>query len=252
MCFQSDPLVIFLVQVYISSSHLIHYNVTLFSIRRIPVRQVQWKQDALYCTRHYNCWIDRDTFCESFMDVSRCSSSNCAFLSDFNEISSSKLLRNNIMSIITKCTTLPFDISQVLMATIGLSMGFLDTGGNVSIIWLHGESVGPYMQVQLQVKVITAHEFQSLHLAFGIGAFFSPMIVGEVMDIAEDDPSWGFWIIAILTFPICIWLLILKPVKRTEQEKAQTSVGAKEIVCPFVLISFHSYIIVTVHFMKSL
>jgi len=25
-------------------------------------------------------------------------------------------------------------------------MGFLDTGGNVSIIWLHGDNVGPYLQ----------------------------------------------------------------------------------------------------------
>jgi len=25
-------------------------------------------------------------------------------------------------------------------------MGFLDTGGNVSIIWLHGDNVGPQLQ----------------------------------------------------------------------------------------------------------
>lgn len=39
----------------------------------------------------------------------------------------------------------------------GLSMGFLDTGGNVLLLRIWGEHCGPWMQ--------------TLHFSFGLGAF---------------------------------------------------------------------------------
>lgn len=42
----------------------------------------------------------------------------------------------------------------------GLAMGVLDTGGNVSLMRLHGKEVAPYMQ--------------TMHFLFGLGAFASP------------------------------------------------------------------------------
>lgn len=42
----------------------------------------------------------------------------------------------------------------------GFAMGFGDTGGNVGMIRLHKEHVGPYLQ--------------ALHFSFGVGAFISP------------------------------------------------------------------------------
>ena len=44
----------------------------------------------------------------------------------------------------------------------GIGMGLLDTGGNVMLIKIWGESVGPYMQL--------------MHCLFGVGAFASPLI----------------------------------------------------------------------------
>ncbi|KAM9840377.1 sodium-dependent glucose transporter 1 isoform 2-T2 [Aulostomus maculatus] len=49
-----------------------------------------------------------------------------------------------------------------LMSSIGISMGVLDTGGNVLILNTWGEQAGPYMQ--------------ALHFSFAAGAFVSPII----------------------------------------------------------------------------
>ncbi|KAM4633642.1 sodium-dependent glucose transporter 1 [Polymixia lowei] len=49
-----------------------------------------------------------------------------------------------------------------LMSSIGMSMGILDTGGNVLILNTWGDQAGPYMQ--------------ALHFSFAAGAFVSPII----------------------------------------------------------------------------
>ncbi|XP_037607651.1 sodium-dependent glucose transporter 1 isoform X1 [Sebastes umbrosus] len=49
-----------------------------------------------------------------------------------------------------------------LMSSIGMSMGILDTGGNVLILNTWGEQAGPHMQ--------------ALHFSFAAGAFVSPII----------------------------------------------------------------------------
>lgn len=49
-----------------------------------------------------------------------------------------------------------------LMSSIGMSMGILDTGGNVLILNTWGENAGPHMQ--------------ALHFSFAAGAFASPII----------------------------------------------------------------------------
>ncbi|XP_029351654.1 sodium-dependent glucose transporter 1-like [Echeneis naucrates] len=49
-----------------------------------------------------------------------------------------------------------------LMSSIGMSMGVLDTGGNVLILNTWGEKAGPHMQ--------------ALHFSFAAGAFVSPII----------------------------------------------------------------------------
>ncbi|XP_028858188.1 sodium-dependent glucose transporter 1 [Denticeps clupeoides] len=49
-----------------------------------------------------------------------------------------------------------------LMSCIGMSMGFLDTGGNVLILYTWGDQSGPHMQ--------------ALHFSFAAGAFVSPII----------------------------------------------------------------------------
>ncbi|KAJ8008959.1 hypothetical protein DPEC_G00083830 [Dallia pectoralis] len=67
----------------------------------------------------------------------------------------------------------------VLMSSIGVSMGFLDTGGNVLILQTWGDQAGPHMQ--------------ALHFSFAAGAFASPIIAkllfGTDPDVATNDTA---------------------------------------------------------------
>ncbi|CDQ66995.1 unnamed protein product [Oncorhynchus mykiss] len=64
-----------------------------------------------------------------------------------------------------------------LMSSIGVSMGFLDTGGNVLILQTWGDQAGPHMQ--------------ALHFSFAAGAFASPIIAkllfGTDLDVATNS-----------------------------------------------------------------
>ncbi|XP_072407930.1 sodium-dependent glucose transporter 1 [Chiloscyllium punctatum] len=54
-----------------------------------------------------------------------------------------------------------------LMSLIGISMGFLDTGGNLLILLVWGTEVGPYMQ--------------ALHFSFALGAFVAPILAKPLL-----------------------------------------------------------------------
>ncbi|KAJ3606663.1 hypothetical protein NHX12_026182 [Muraenolepis orangiensis] len=60
-----------------------------------------------------------------------------------------------------------------LMSSIGISMGVLDTGGNVLILQTWGDQAGPHLQ--------------ALHFSFAVGAFVSPIIAKLL--ITADGPA---------------------------------------------------------------
>ncbi|KAL0967346.1 hypothetical protein UPYG_G00251090 [Umbra pygmaea] len=61
----------------------------------------------------------------------------------------------------------------ILMSSIGVSMGFLDTGGNVLILQTWGDKAGPHMQ--------------ALHFSFAAGAFASPIIAKLLFGSDSDQ-----------------------------------------------------------------
>lgn len=73
----------------------------------------------------------------------------------------------------------------------GLFKGALDVGCNTLLLWVHNETVGPFMN--------------GLHAFFGVGAFISPLIVAQVLS-ATGDIYWVYWLFAILSFPLAIWI----------------------------------------------
>lgn len=79
----------------------------------------------------------------------------------------------------------------VLLAVIGISIGLIDVGGNTLLIWLFGRDVPPHMNV--------------LHLAFGIGAVLSPLIIDRFA-AATGDAADAFFLFAALMIPTGIWL----------------------------------------------
>jgi FHS family Na+ dependent glucose MFS transporter 1 len=52
-----------------------------------------------------------------------------------------------------------FWVLGVAVSFTGIAMGFMDTGGNVVLMWIHGKDVGPYMQVSPKLDT-------SLHPSF--------------------------------------------------------------------------------------
>lgn len=106
---------------------------------------------------------------------------------------------------------------NVLVSSVGFALGVLDTGGIVTVIWLYGDRAGPYMQ--------------TLSSAFGLGAFLSPVIIGQVMEATKEDPTWGFWALSAFSLPFCLWLMSYKRVKgqRSDAEIKMSSIGRYEI-----------------------
>jgi FHS family Na+ dependent glucose MFS transporter 1 len=79
----------------------------------------------------------------------------------------------------------------VIVFLLGLAKGALDVGCNTLLLWVHNETVGPFMN--------------GLHAFFGIGAFIAPLIVAQVISLTNDI-HWVYWFFAIVSFPIAAWI----------------------------------------------
>lgn len=99
----------------------------------------------------------------------------------------------------------PLATSRWLLFTIvlllGLAKGALDVGCNTLLLWVHDETVGPFMN--------------GLHSFFGLGAFIAPLVVGQVI-AATGDIYWVYWFFAFATLPLAGWIWTLpSPISRT-------------------------------------
>lgn len=106
----------------------------------------------------------------------------------------------------------------LVIAVLGMAQGTVDVGGNALLVWVHGRSVGPFMN--------------GLHFFWGLGALVSPIIIGQVL-LARGDISWAFWILAVITAPVAIWLLRLSsPTGGTETQSPEGTAGAQAAYPP--------------------
>jgi MFS transporter, FHS family, Na+ dependent glucose transporter 1 len=78
-----------------------------------------------------------------------------------------------------------------IVLILGLFKGALDVGCNTLLLWVHNETVGPFMN--------------GLHAFFGVGAFISPLITAQVLSLTGDI-YWVYWVFAIVTFPLAFWI----------------------------------------------
>ncbi len=82
----------------------------------------------------------------------------------------------------------------IVALILGLFKGALDVGCNTLLLWVHNETVGPFMN--------------GLHAFFGVGAFIAPLIVAQVLAVTGDI-YWVYWVFAIAAFPLAIWIWTL-------------------------------------------
>lgn len=96
-----------------------------------------------------------------------------------------------------------------IVLILGLFKGALDVGCNTLLLWVHNETVGPFMN--------------GLHAFFGVGAFISPLITAQVLSITGDI-YWVYWFFAIVTFPLALWIWSLpSPASRAVPAHHQSS-----------------------------
>lgn len=86
----------------------------------------------------------------------------------------------------------------MLILCVGLVEGVIEIGGNTLLVWLHQHNTGPFMN--------------GLHFFFGVGAFLSPLIVGQVL-VHTGEIQWVFWILAVMILPSAGWLCRLPSVE---------------------------------------
>lgn len=117
-----------------------------------------------------------------------------------------------------------FYLLLFVMFFFGLGTGLLDIGGNLSLLWVYQSRVGPFMN--------------ALHFFFGIGALLSPIILHQIMTLANGAITWPYWTIAILYIPSLIGFLRLKSPSNPENEKdseSSTKINLKLVILMMLL-----------------
>ncbi|NKQ34963.1 MAG: MFS transporter [Chloroflexi bacterium] len=92
---------------------------------------------------------------------------------------------------------------------LGVVESGIDVGANTLIVWLHGRTVGPYMN--------------GLHFFFGVGALLSPLIIAQAV-LRSGGIQWAYWALALLMVPAAVYLFRL-PSPQTRPRTEQDSSG---------------------------
>jgi FHS family Na+ dependent glucose MFS transporter 1 len=117
-----------------------------------------------------------------------------------------------------------FYLLLVVMFLFGIGQGILDVGGNVNLLWVFQSRVGPYMN--------------ALHFFFGVGAFLSPIIITNVMNLAGGVITWPYWVLVIFFLPGILGLSLLSSPENPEKEdvtKAPQKIDLRLVVLMMVL-----------------
>ena len=103
----------------------------------------------------------------------------------------------------------------------GFSEGIVNTGANALLVWTHGEKVGPFMN--------------GLHFFFGLGAFLSPFLVAQVVDI-PGGYRWAYWILASIALLAGLVMVTMKGSPRHTHAQAAGSESAARQPVPYGLV----------------
>jgi MFS transporter, FHS family, Na+ dependent glucose transporter 1 len=107
-----------------------------------------------------------------------------------------------------------FWLLLAILVCKGFAEGFINTGANALLVWTHGEKVGPFMN--------------GLHFFFGMGAFLSPFLVAQVVNVAGGY-RWAFWVLAAFAALVGLRMLSMpgspRPIHSHSDETVQTVHG---------------------------
>jgi FHS family Na+ dependent glucose MFS transporter 1 len=108
------------------------------------------------------------------------------------------LLAVSLLSAAVAMALIPsIDMLSLLLAIsvfTGVAFASINVGGNALIVLVHGERVRPFMS--------------TMHFAFGLGGFLSPMLVAQVVH-RPDSLRITYWMLALLIIPVALFTLWL-------------------------------------------
>jgi len=87
-----------------------------------------------------------------------------------------------------------FWLLLAIVSCKGFAEGFINNGGNLLLIWTHGEKVSPYLN--------------GLHFFFGLGAVGAPFLVAQVAG-AANGYRWVYWVLAAFMLLVGLRMLTL-------------------------------------------
>lgn len=115
----------------------------------------------------------------------------------------------------------------LVILLIGVAEGSVDVGANTLIVWVHRGDVGPYMN--------------GLHFFYGVGAFISPLIVGQVLLRSGGGIAWAYWVVAVIMVPVVLYMARQpSPVNQDviEKDSADTKLASPALVALISLFIF--------------
>ncbi len=114
-----------------------------------------------------------------------------------------------------------FGLLLGVLACKGFAEGIINTGANALLVWTHREKVSPFMN--------------ALHFFFGLGAFLSPFLVAQVVDI-PGGYRWAYWALAIIAMLAGLRMLTLKSSPKPLHEQEDHSAQALKGPIPYGLV----------------
>jgi FHS family Na+ dependent glucose MFS transporter 1 len=130
-------------------------------------------------------------------------------------------------------------ILVAILLLMGLAEGLFDVGGNTLLVWVYRERVAPYMN--------------ALHFFFGVGAFLAPVVIAQSV-AATDGIRGAFWILALATLPVALWLLrVPSPTGKAEAAPALENpvaapAGRSRFLVLLIAVFFFLYVGIEVGF----
>lgn len=110
---------------------------------------------------------------------------------------------------------------------VGMAEGTLDVGGNTLLVWVHGDQVGPFMN--------------GLHLAFGVGAFLSPIIIAQAV-LMSGGIAWAYWVLALLMLPVGVGLWrVSSPTNQAVSEEGAVEQANNHLLVGLIAMFFFVY-----------
>ena len=110
---------------------------------------------------------------------------------------------------------------------MGIAEGVLDVGANTSLMWSHGDRIGPWMN--------------GLHFFFGVGAFLCPIII-DWTELRTGSITWSYWILAIMIVPSAFWILARRSPRNPNDGEENGNGPADMTLVPLMALFYFTFV----------